>query len=151
VPSVLGGIPIDHLSWIESFQSHGVFKRRKTRTLRDSRAYRQRRHGRGVPGARHAPGPAIKSSAERFSERFEREAKVIASLNHPNICHLYDVGPNYLVMELIEGPTLADRINQGALPLEEALPIARQMAPETAPTACGTWPQATTAARNAGL
>jgi Tol biopolymer transport system component/predicted Ser/Thr protein kinase len=71
---------------------------------------------------------AIKSSAERFSERFEREAKVIASLNHPNICHLYDVGPNYLVMELIEGPTLAARINEGALPLEEALPIARQMA-----------------------
>ena len=71
---------------------------------------------------------AIKSAAERFSERFEREAKVIASLNHPNVCHLYDVGPNYLVMELIEGPTLADRINEGALPLEEALPIARQMA-----------------------
>ena len=38
----------------------------------------------------------------QFSERFEREAKVIAALNHPNICQVYDVGPNYLVMELIE-------------------------------------------------
>lgn len=37
---------------------------------------------------------------------------------HPNICTLYDVGPNYLVMELIEGPTLADRVEQGAIPLE---------------------------------
>src|SRR6202521_3452725 len=71
---------------------------------------------------------AIKVSAERFSERFEREARVIASLNHPNICHLYDVGPNYLVMELVEGPTLAERIASGAIPLEEALKIAAQIA-----------------------
>src|SRR6516164_1669254 len=71
---------------------------------------------------------AIKVSAARFSERFEREARVIASLNHPNICQLYDVGPNYLVMELVEGPTLADRIRRGALPLEEALSIAHQIA-----------------------
>src|SRR6202162_3740497 len=71
---------------------------------------------------------AIKVSAEQFSERFEREARAIAALNHPNICHLYDVGPNYLVMELVEGPTLAERIKEGALPLEEALAIARQVA-----------------------
>jgi len=71
---------------------------------------------------------AIKVSAERFSERFDREARVIASLNHPNICTLFDVGPNYLVMELLEGPTLADRIQEGAVPLEEALAIARQIA-----------------------
>jgi serine/threonine-protein kinase len=58
----------------------------------------------------------------------EKEARVIASLNHPNICQLYDVGPNYLVMELVEGPTLADRIRQGPLPLDEALAIARQIA-----------------------
>jgi len=45
---------------------------------------------------------AIKTSQQRFSERFAREAKVIASLNHPNICTLFDVGPNYLVMEMIE-------------------------------------------------
>jgi serine/threonine protein kinase/dipeptidyl aminopeptidase/acylaminoacyl peptidase len=71
---------------------------------------------------------AIKVSAARFSERFQREARVIASLNHPNICQLHDVGPNFLVMELVEGPTLADRIRQGALPLDEALTIARQIA-----------------------
>src|SRR5260370_38725944 len=45
---------------------------------------------------------AIKVSAEQFSERFEREARAVAALNHPNICHLYDVGPNYLVMEYID-------------------------------------------------
>src|SRR5712691_7551556 len=71
---------------------------------------------------------AIKVSAERFGERFEREARAIAALNHPNICTLYDVGPNYLVMELIEGPTLAERIQQGPVPLEEALGIAKQIA-----------------------
>src|SRR5579864_6944986 len=70
---------------------------------------------------------AIKVSAERFSERFEREAKVVASLNHPNICHLYDVGPNYLVMELVEGPTLAERIAKGPIPLDDALKIATQI------------------------
>jgi serine/threonine protein kinase/Tol biopolymer transport system component len=71
---------------------------------------------------------AIKVSAGRFSERFEREARVIASLNHPNICTLYDVGPNYLVLEYVEGPTLAERIQQGPIPLVESLEIARQMA-----------------------
>src|SRR5580765_2165505 len=58
---------------------------------------------------------AIKVSAAEFSERFEREARVIASLNHPNICTLHDVGPNYLVMELVEGPTLAERISDGVV------------------------------------
>lgn len=71
---------------------------------------------------------AVKVSTERFSERFEREARAIAALNHPNICHLYDVGPNYLVMELVEGPTLAERIKHGAIPVEEALAIAGQIA-----------------------
>jgi predicted Ser/Thr protein kinase len=71
---------------------------------------------------------AIKVSAERFNERSEIEARAVAALNHPNICTLYDVGPNYLVMELIEGDTLSDRIRQGPLPLEEALDIARQIA-----------------------
>ena len=50
---------------------------------------------------------AIKVSAERFSERFGIEARAIASLNHPNVCTLHDVGSNYLVMELVEGQTLA--------------------------------------------
>jgi len=71
---------------------------------------------------------AIKISAERFTERFEHEARAIAALNHANICHLYDVGPNYLVMELVDGPTLADRIKEGPIPLDEALNIARQVA-----------------------
>src|SRR3989454_5688894 len=66
---------------------------------------------------------AIKVSSEQFSERFEREARSVAALNHPNICTLHDVGPNYLVMEYIEGPTLA-----GPIPIAEALPIARQIA-----------------------
>jgi serine/threonine protein kinase len=71
---------------------------------------------------------AIKVSAERFSDRFEREVHAVAALNHPNICQVYDVGPNYLVMELVEGPTLAERIASGAIPLEEALKIGRQIA-----------------------
>ncbi|MBZ5626855.1 MAG: protein kinase, partial [Acidobacteriia bacterium] len=71
---------------------------------------------------------AIKISNAQFSERFEREARAIAALNHPHICTLYDVGPDYLVMELVEGPTLADRIGSGRIPIEEALAIARQIA-----------------------
>jgi serine/threonine protein kinase len=71
---------------------------------------------------------AIKVAGSRFSERFQREARTISALNHPNICTLYDVGPNYLVMELVEGPTLADRIKKGQIPLEEAIAIARQIA-----------------------
>jgi eukaryotic-like serine/threonine-protein kinase len=66
---------------------------------------------------------ALKVAAEQFSERFEREARSIAALNHPNICHLYDVGPNYLVMELIEGAPLS-----GPLPVETVLEYARQIA-----------------------
>ena len=70
---------------------------------------------------------AIKVSSAQFTERFTREAHAIAALNHANICHLYDVGPNYLVMELVEGPTLAERIKEGAILLEESLGIARQI------------------------
>ena len=66
--------------------------------------------------------------------RFQREAQVLASLNHPNIASIYGIedgeaaGVRALVLELVEGPTLADRIGQGPLPLEAALPIARQIA-----------------------
>jgi serine/threonine protein kinase len=66
---------------------------------------------------------AIKVSAERFGERFSREAQAIASLNHPNICTLYDVGPDYLVMEFVAGES-----PKGPLPLETALDYARQIA-----------------------
>src|SRR5713226_8836598 len=55
---------------------------------------------------------AIKISHEQFSDRFEREARAISSLNHPNICTLYDIGPGYLVMELVEGETLAAHLQK---------------------------------------
>jgi serine/threonine protein kinase/Tol biopolymer transport system component len=71
---------------------------------------------------------AVKQAKEQFGERFEREAHAVAALNHPNICTLFDVGPNYLVMEFIEGPTLAERMTAGPLPLPEALAAARQIA-----------------------
>src|SRR4249919_3185144 len=71
---------------------------------------------------------AVKVSAVQFSDRFGREARAVAALNHPNICTLHDVGPNYLVMELVEGLTLAERIKQGPIPLDEAIAIARQIA-----------------------
>jgi len=66
---------------------------------------------------------ALKVSKDQFSERFEREARSVAALNHPNICTLHDVGPNYLVMEFVEGEMLS-----GPLPLETAIGYARQMA-----------------------
>jgi Tol biopolymer transport system component len=73
----------------------------------------------------------VANDPERVA-RFQREAEVLASLNHPNIAHLYGLersgGTLALVMELVEGPTLADRIGQGAIPADEALPIARQIA-----------------------
>ncbi|HEY3741737.1 MAG TPA: protein kinase [Bryobacteraceae bacterium] len=71
---------------------------------------------------------AIKTAHEQFSDRFEREARAISTLNHPNICTLYDVGPNYLVMELVEGETLAARLKQGPLPLETVLLFGNQIA-----------------------
>src|SRR6202050_3241022 len=50
---------------------------------------------------------AIKVSADQFTERFEREARAVAALNHPNICQIYDVGPNYLVLEFVDGTPVA--------------------------------------------
>ena len=67
---------------------------------------------------------AIKVVAEAFSQRFDREARTIASLNHPSICALHDIGPNYLVMEYLEGESLGARIKKGPMPLPEALTIA---------------------------
>jgi serine/threonine protein kinase len=60
--------------------------------------------------------------------RFEREARAVASLNHAGICTLYDIGPNYMVMELIDGETLAGRMEKGPVPLEQALTWAIQIA-----------------------
>jgi serine/threonine-protein kinase len=74
---------------------------------------------------------AVKRLTERHSGRFEQEARAIAALNHPYICQLYDVGTDYLVLEYIEGRTLADRLRSSGrpgLPPEEALAVARQIA-----------------------
>jgi eukaryotic-like serine/threonine-protein kinase len=71
---------------------------------------------------------AIKIAHERFSSLFEREARAISSLNHPHICTVYDVGPNYLVMELVEGETIATRLRSGALPVKTAHLYASQIA-----------------------
>lgn len=74
---------------------------------------------------------AVATDAERLA-RFRREAQVLASLNHQNIAHIHGIeegeaGP-FLVMEFVGGPTLADRVAQGPIPLDEALAIARQIA-----------------------
>jgi eukaryotic-like serine/threonine-protein kinase len=74
---------------------------------------------------------AVKQLTGRHSDRFEQEARTIAALNHPHICQIYDVGADYLVLEYIEGRTLADRLRSGGrpgLPPEEALAVARQIA-----------------------
>jgi eukaryotic-like serine/threonine-protein kinase len=74
---------------------------------------------------------AVKRLTARHSDRFEQEARTIAALNHPHICQIYDVGADYLVLEYIEGRTLADRLRSGGrpgLPPEEALAVARQIA-----------------------
>jgi serine/threonine protein kinase len=66
---------------------------------------------------------AIKVAAAKFSERFEREARAVAALNHPNICTLHDVGADYLVMEYVDGATVS-----GPMPVEQALKLAVQIA-----------------------
>jgi len=71
---------------------------------------------------------AIKTSQEQFSVRFDREARAISSLNHPHICTLFDVGPNYLVMELCEGETLAARLKRAKLSIQETLRYGAQIA-----------------------
>ena len=72
--------------------------------------------------------PADFANRAELRARFEREAKAISSLNHPHICALYDVGDNYLVMELLEGETLESRIMRGSLPVDQLLRIAIEIA-----------------------
>src|SRR5439155_12325760 len=59
--------------------------------------------------------------AEQFGDRFDREARAISALNHPHICTLYDIGADYLVMELVEGETLSARLAKGPLPADQIL------------------------------
>jgi Tol biopolymer transport system component len=98
--------PGDHLGPYEIAASLGAGGMGAVYRARDSRL------GRDV---------AIKVSADLFSDRFEREARAVAQLNHPHICTLHDVGPNYLVMELVEGETLGARLKKGALSIEQVL------------------------------
>src|ERR1700747_2875035 len=71
--------------------------------------------------------PEHLSQKPEAKERFEREARAISSLSHPNICHLYDIGQqdgtSYLVMEYLEGETLSDRLRKGPLPLEQVVKV----------------------------
>jgi serine/threonine protein kinase len=94
--------PYEILSFIAAGGMGGVYRAHDPRTGRDV---------------------AVKVCAGRFGERIEREIRAIAALNHPNICTLFDVGPNYLVMELIEGES-----PKGPLPVETALNYAFRIA-----------------------
>jgi serine/threonine protein kinase len=87
--------------------------------------------------------PTHLSSSAELKARFEREARAASSLNHPHICHLYDIGSqdgtSYLVMEYLEGESLADRLQKGALPVRQTLQIGVEIA------------QALTVAHRAGI
>src|SRR5438128_2209988 len=72
--------------------------------------------------------PAAFAGDAQLRIRFEREAKTISQLSHPHICTLFDVGENYLVMELLDGETLADRLSRGALPIAECVRIGIEIA-----------------------
>src|ERR1700694_3516767 len=76
--------------------------------------------------------PPTLATDPQFRDRFDREARTISQLDHPHICALYDVGEQnstaYLVMQYLEGETLADRLTKGALPLDQALQVAIQIA-----------------------
>ena len=119
---------------------HGAESRLPPRPLRRDHPPRRGRHGPGLAGHRHAAGPPgraedpprrLAADPDRLA-RFKREAQILASLNHPNIAAIYGIeeaeGTRALVLELVEGPTLADRISNGPIPLDEALPIAKQIA-----------------------
>src|ERR1700686_1640862 len=69
---------------------------------------------------------SLAGDADRLA-RFTREAQVLASLNHPNIASIYGVEDRALVLELVEGPTLAERLAQGPIPLDEAMPLIHQL------------------------
>ena len=107
---------------------------------RDPGRDRRGRHGRGLSRPRHAPRshrrrqdlPTALAGEPQLRERFDREARLISSLNHPHICSLFDIGQQgdvwYLVIEYLEGETLAARLEKGRLKLDQALQIAVQIA-----------------------
>ena len=114
--------------------------RHPSRRLRGHGQDRRRRHGAGLSGARHeaqsrrraqSPARLGRQRRDRLA-RFTREAQILASLNHPQIAAIYGLeesgGLRALVMELVEGDDLSQRIARGAMPLDEALPIAKQIA-----------------------
>src|SRR5204862_2478811 len=72
--------------------------------------------------------PAELANDAAFQLRFEREAKTISQLSHPHICTLFDVGENYLVVELLDGETIADRLSRGALSISESVRIGIEIA-----------------------
>src|SRR5437868_3429739 len=75
--------------------------------------------------------PAHLSASAEAKQRFDQEARAISSLSHPNICHLYDLGQqegtSYLIMEYLEGETLADRLRKGPLPLDQVLRVGSEI------------------------
>ena len=93
--------------------------------------YRATRHEAESPRRHQDPARRVRADPDRLA-RFQREAQVLASLNHPNIAHIYGLedadGVHALVMELVEGEDSSQRIARGAIPLDEALPIAKQIA-----------------------
>ena len=120
--------------------STGVARGPADRFAHDSVSPRRGRHGRGVSGPRYEAGPRCRhqgrgsvflSDPERLA-RLEREARVLATLNHPHIGAIYGLeeadGIRGLVLELVEGATLAERLAAGPLPIQEALTVARQIA-----------------------
>jgi tRNA A-37 threonylcarbamoyl transferase component Bud32 len=90
--------------------------RRNARPVQNPLRAQQRRHGRLLPRQRppSAPRSRHQSLRERFSDRFEREARAIAAQNYQNVSTPFDIGPNYLVMELIEDETLSLRRRSGS-------------------------------------
>ena len=81
--------------------------------------------------SRFFPHISLLSSNPEALQRFDREARAISSLSHPNVCHLYDVGAhdgiNYLVMEYLEGETLGERLHKGRLTLEQRFRVGTEI------------------------
>ena len=109
--------------------------RHQTRRLRNHLPHRRGRDGRGLQSQGYPTGlnrtVAIKLTNEEFQGRFKREARAIAALNHPNVCQLYDVGPNYLVMEHVAGSPVAPVDS-----LRRLLDLATQIADALSRRAC---------------